>query len=155
MRSAFARIRTTYEEFQAAQQAYGTRLSLDGLTEAVVSVLEEATHFMNMTKMSIDTVTNRMRHLGHHNITKLDQSILSVDNSCNKSLVVQNITKVDELPAHGIRKPFHNSTIKDSESFKDECTPGSYTVGRFSCFSTANHSSFNLPVARRKVQRAA
>ena len=114
-------------------------MSRDGLTEAVAGVLEDAAHFRNMKKMSIDAVTKRMRHLGHHNLTTLDQSMLSFNNSCNKSLVVQNVSKVDQLPAHGIPKPSHNLTIKDSESFKDECTsPCNEPVLRWAMFRNKN-----------------
>ena len=91
-----------------------------GLTEAVAGVLDDTTHYKNMKNMSIDAVTNRMQHLSNGDITKLEQSILPVDNSCNKSLVVQNISKVDKLLVHGMPKPSHNSTIKDSESFKEK-----------------------------------
>ena len=62
-----------------------------------------------------------MRHLSNEDITKLDQSILSVDNAFNKSLVVENISKVDELPAQGIPRSSHNSTIKNPDAFKNAC----------------------------------
>ena len=149
MRNIIARSRRNHEDFKTMHKTYVTRLIKDVQTEAVSELIGKAVDYRNLTKISIGNITTTIQRLSNENITKLDQSSLSVDNSCNKSLVVQNISKVDELPAHGIPKPSHNSTIKDSESFKDECTsPCNEPVQRWAMFRNKNS---NKPTTEVRV----
>ena len=73
------------------RRAYATRLSRDGDREAFGALMEEAEHYLQIKKLAIINMTVNMRRLGHNNITTLEQYILPVDKSCNKSLVVQNV----------------------------------------------------------------
>ena len=152
MLDAIARVCKEYVNFTTAHRAYAAYLTKECLTAAVVELFEETELYLNMKTLTINAAMTNIRRFSNGNITKLDQSILSVDNSCNKSLVVQNISKVDELPAHGIPKPSHNSTIKDPESFKDECTsPCDEPVQIWAMFRNKNN---NKPTTEVRVVSA-
>ena len=65
---------------------------------------------------------------------------------------MQNVIKLDELLAHEIPKPSHNSSIKDYKSFEDECTSScNETVLPLAIFRNKNN---NKPTTQVRVVSA-
>ena len=140
MLDAVARVGEAYDNFKRAHRAYVERLTRECLTAAIVELFEEAELYLDMKTFTIDAAMTNIR-LINGGITKLEQSIFPVDKSCNKSLMVQNVIKV-EFPAHGIPKTSHNSTIKYPKSFEDACneSPCNESVLRWAMFRNKNNN---------------